>query len=245
MQDVKNTEDFKVRFQGDTAILVEFDGGMKPALIQRIHAIDAAINDQKLVGVIETVPTYCTITLHIDPLVADIAAIDAMVRNVASKAHALNFLGRVWEVPVAYGGDFGCDLEEVASLADLSPSACIEMHVAAEYTVAMVGYLPGFSYLSGLSPRLATPRLAEPRARIPASSISIGGQQMAIGSLEGPSGWHLIGRTPVRPFQPGRNPEFLFEPGDQIRFRPISETEWVDQNQRAASGALVAELLQT
>lgn len=145
---------------------------------------------------------------------------------------------------MVYGAGFVDDLEDVAAHAGMTVSDLIEAHAAPEYLVAMVGFLPGFSYLSGLDPRLSMPRRPEPRARIPASSISIGGQQTAIGSLEGPSGWHLIGRTPARPFHPGRSPEFLFDAGDRIRFRPISPAEWAELDKAAAHGAHVAEWVQ-
>jgi KipI family sensor histidine kinase inhibitor len=115
--------------------------------------------------------------------------------------------------------------------------------VAEEYTVAMVGFLPGFCYLSGLPQALATPRRADPRPRIPASSVSVGGAQAALGSIAGPSGWHLLGRSPVRPFLPGREPVFLFNPGDRLRFDPIAADDWESLDSAATAGAWIAERL--
>ena len=134
-------------------------------------------------------------------------------------------------------------LDAVAAHAGMRPADLIEAHAAPEYLVAMIGFLPGFAYLSGLDPRLAMPRRPEPRQRIPASSISIGGVQTAIGSLEGPSGWHLIGRSPARPYLEARDPRFLFGPGDRIRFRPVSEAEWEALDRAAAGGAPVVEVV--
>lgn len=230
-----------IRHLGDSALSVEFGNRIDAELVSRVHAFDAALNQLCLTGVVETVPTYRATTVFLDPLKADVGEIEAAVLRLASTEMDVRPSGRLWEVPVIYGQDFGIDLKDVAAHAGMSPSDLIEAHAGPEYSVAMVGFLPGFSYLLGLDPRLSTPRRSEPRARIPASSISIGGQQTAIGSLEGPSGWHVIGRTPARPFHPGRMPEFLFEPGDRIRFRPISAREWSELDRGAARGALVAE----
>ena len=232
----------RMRLLGDTAIIVEFDE--RPDLIRYIHAFDIALNKLDLPGVIETVPTYRATTIYIDPLVTDLATIRTAVLDVAAINTSEVPTGRIWEVPVSYGGNFGSDLEYVASQAGMTCKDCISIHASAEYLVAMIGFLPGFSYLSGLDPRLVTPRRHEPRQKIPTSSISIGGEQTAIGSLEGPSGWHVIGRTPVRPFQPGRKPEFLFAQGDRIRIRPISALEWGTLDREAERGEQVAECLE-
>ncbi len=230
-----------IRCLGDTALSVEFGDRIDAGLVSRVHAFDAALNELCLAGVIETVPTYRATTVILDPLRADVREIEAAVLRLASTNMDARPAGQLWEVPVTYGQDFGIDLEDVAAHAGMTPNDLIEAHADPEYLVAMVGFLPGFSYLSGLDPRLSMPRRSEPRARIPASSISIGGQQTAICSLEGPSGWHVIGRTPVRPFHPGRIPAFLFDPGDRIRFRQVSVREWSELDRDAARGALVAE----
>ena len=225
---------------GDTALSVEFGDRIDPALTARIHAIDRALSALALPGLLETVPTYRAITLHLDPLDADRTAITAAVERLAAEPAPTSETSAHWEVPVVYGGPFGPDLAEVAAHVGLTPEAVIEAHAAAAYQVAMIGFLPGFCYLSGLPAHLATPRRADPRARIPASSVSIGGAQTALGSLEGPSGWHVIGRTPVRPYQRGRQPEFLFAPGDRIRLCPVPMHDWDALDQRAANGAPVA-----
>ncbi|MDE0524632.1 MAG: 5-oxoprolinase subunit PxpB [Boseongicola sp.] len=242
MQEDCEVNDPVIRYLGDSALSVEFGNRIDAELVSRVHAFDAALNQLCLAGVVETVPTYRATTVIFDPLTADVREIEAAVLRLAStESDAGRPVGQLWEVPVTYGQDFGIDLDDVAAHAGMTPSDLVEAHADPEYLVAMVGFLPGFSYLSGLDPRLSTPRRSEPRARIPASSISIGGQQTAIGSLEGPSGWHVIGRTPARPFHPGRMPEFLFEPGDRIRFRPVSAREWSELDRGATRGALVAE----
>ena len=228
---------------GDTGLSVELGAGTDPDLIRRVHAFDAAFAALGLPGVVETVPTYRAVLIHLDPLRADVDAIARAAERLAAAPAEGTAAGRLLSVPVAYGGRFGCDLDAVAGHAGMRPADLIEAHAAAEYLVAMIGFLPGFCYLAGLDPRLAMPRRPEPRPRIPASSISIGGVQTAIGSVEGPSGWHLIGRSPARPYVETRAPRFLFGPGDRIRFRPVSEPEWEALDKAAAAGAPVIEVL--
>lgn len=225
---------------GDGAVTVDFGDRLSEALNRRVLALDRAVTDSALPGVIETVPTYRALTVHLDPMATDPETLGETLLDLAARALPATHTGRIWQVPVHYGGSDAADLEHIAARTGLTPAACIEAHSAAEYRVAMIGFLPGFCYLTGLPPFLAAPRRKSPRAEIPASSISIGGAQTAIGSVPGPSGWHLIGRTPVRPFQPGRTPTFLFEPGDVIRFHPVSEAEAEALQRAAQAGAPVA-----
>jgi KipI family sensor histidine kinase inhibitor len=115
--------------------------------------------------------------------------------------------------------------------------------VAADYFVAMVGFTPGFAYLSGLDPSLATSRRKDPRPLTPPGSIHIGGAQAAIQCLAGPSGWHLLGRTPVRTFHPRRDPVFLIAPGDAVTFYAISASAFAALDREAERGEVVAELV--
>ena len=229
-----------IRHCGDTALSVDFGDRINLVITRRVMALDAALADLALPGVIEMTPTYRALTVHVDPLTVDHARLQEEILALCSQPLTDATTGSLWRVPVIYGGAFGTDLALVAANAGLSQEDVITKHVAPLYTVAMVGFLPGFSYLSGLDPKLATPRRVEPRLRIPASSVSIGGGQTAISSVEGPSGWHVIGRTPVRPFHPDREPAFLFAPGDRIRFEPVAAAEWESLDLRATQGNIVA-----
>lgn len=229
---------------GDTAISVDFGDRLDPALTARVIALDAALRSRDLPGVVETVPSYRALTVHVDPLVVDSEGLAQTLLDLASgpagPTPRPTQTGQAWRVPVVFGDAFGVDLGHVAEQAGLSSRDCIDAFAAVDYTVAMVGFLPGFSYLSGLPARLATPRRAEPRARIPASSVSIGGAQAALGSIEGPSGWHLIGQSPVRPYMAGRDPVFLFAPGDRLRFEPVAASDWAALARAADAGEPVA-----
>jgi KipI family sensor histidine kinase inhibitor len=226
---------------GDTALSVDFGNVIDRDVNARVHALDTALTAVPFPGVIETVPTYRAVMVHFDPTVTNVDALSAHLLAVAAKTKTTVLTQRCWRVPVAYGGDHGVDLNDMAASSGLSVADFVEAHSVSTYVVMMIGFMPGFSYLGGLDPRLARHRRDVPRAKVPASSISIGGAQTAIGSVECPSGWHLIGRTPALPFAPAREPVFLFEAGDEIRFHPISEAEWCSLTSRAADGELVAE----
>jgi KipI family sensor histidine kinase inhibitor len=142
-----------------------------------------------------------------------------------------------------YGGDFGIDLEDVAARHGISSAELISKHSSPTYRVYMIGFLPGFSYLGGLDPAIATPRRESPRTDTPAGTISIGGVQALVASIAAPSGWHLLGRTPVRTFMPGRDPTFLLGPGDRVRFEAIPASRWDALDRAAASGDPVAEVI--
>jgi KipI family sensor histidine kinase inhibitor len=228
---------------GDSAISVDFGDRVDPELNARVIALDAALAAEPLPGIVETVPTYRALMVHVDPVTADLPRLMAHLSRLAARPAAARRAPRRWRVPVVYGGAFGLDLDALAERHAMSAAEVVERHAAAVYTVYMIGFLPGFAYLGGLDPRLATPRREVPRPVIPASSVSIGGAQSAVGSVPGPSGWHLIGRTPARPFLPGRKPLFLFEAGDEISFAPMPADEWERLDAAAARGAPVIEAL--
>lgn len=228
---------------GDTALAVEFGEAIDPALNARVLALDASLAADPLPGLVETVPTYRSLLVHYDPLATghDALAQALLARTATLEADAPR--GRLWRVPVVYGGAFGIDLEDVAARHGMTPAAVIEMHSAPVYQVYMIGFLPGYAYLGGLDPAIATPRRDSPRLNTPAGTISIGGIQALIASIEAPSGWHLLGRTPMRNFDPAREPQFLLAPGDRIAFQPIAAARWEALDRAAAAGEPVAEVI--
>lgn len=225
---------------GDAAVLVEFGDAIDAGLNEKVITLERAVDRERIPGVVECVPTYRSLLVHLDPLEADHSTLVPALRRLASEVGTGRRSRRHWQVPVVYGGGHGEDLDVLAAAHGLTPTEVIEMHSRSVYRVHMVGFMPGFTYLGGLDRRLATPRRPVPRRRIPGGSISIGGYQSAIGSIPSPSGWHLIGRTPVICFHPERDPAFLFEPGDEIMFDPIAEGDWERLAERAAGGGAVA-----
>jgi KipI family sensor histidine kinase inhibitor len=227
---------------GDGAVSVEFGEAVDPALSEKVLALDAALSAAPFPGVIEAVPTYRSLLVQFDPAATDIAGLEGHLLALCRDPPAASAPTRRWRVPVVYGGDFGIDLAELAAGHGLAPEEAAALHAAAVYRVYMIGFLPGFAYLGGLDPRLHTPRRKDPRPVIPAQSVAIGGAQSAIGSMEGPSGWSLIGRTPVRGFQRGRDPLVLFAAGDEVVFEPVPAGAWDALDRAAEAGEPVAVL---
>jgi 5-oxoprolinase (ATP-hydrolysing) subunit B len=228
---------------GECAFAIEYGTTVDPALNARVLALDASLNAAKLPGIVETVPTYRSLLVHVDPLVADPAQLAADALTLARTVAPLKGSSRRWRIPVVYGGAFGIDLEDIAARHGLTPSQLIEKHSAPVYRAYMVGFMPGFTYLGGLDQSIATPRRENPRAKTPAGTISIGGIQAAVASVEAPSGWHLLGRTPVRTFLANRDPVFLLAPGDEVTFQPVPAERWDELDRRAAAGDPVAEIV--
>lgn len=226
---------------GDCAFTVEFGDEISPRLNSLALDLDVAIRGASLPGVTETIPTYRSVLVQFDPLVTIPGEIEAQVRKLLALMETADRKPRRWKVPVVYGGEYGIDLEDLSARHGITESELIARHSGVVYTVAMLGFLPGFCYLAGLDPRIATPRRTDPRAVTPAGTIAIGGIQANIASLEAPSGWHLIGRTPMRPFMPGRERVFLIDAGDEVVFEPIPAERWSDLDKAAAAGEWVAQ----
>lgn len=226
---------------GDTAAVAEFGDVIDPVLNGRVLSLDAALAGSA--GIVETVPTYRSLMIHYDPSVMGFADLEAKVRRITADMPDSPGEGRTWRIPVAYGGEFGVDLGPTAALHGISPDELVRRHCAPTYQVYMIGFLPGFAYLGGLDRTIATPRRTNPRLKTPPGTISIGGIQALVGSIEAPSGWHLLGRTPVRTYMPSREPTFLLSPGDHVVFAPIDLARFGELDRAAKAGEIVAELV--
>jgi len=222
---------------------VEFSRNIDDAANQRVLALDRALSDAPIPGVTETVPTYRSLLVHYDPCRIDFAALGEKLVTLAQRPLSAGAKARRWQVPVTYGGENGIDLEEVAKTLNTTPDDIVARHVAGRYRVAMIGFTPGWSYLSGLHKFLHMPRRHNPRLLTPAGTVSVGGVQTGIQCLAGPSGWHLLGRTPVRTYQQHRDPIFLLEPGDDVTFFAIDAKTFAEQDRAAEAGEIVAELI--
>ncbi len=207
---------------GETAFTVEFGDAVDAALNRQVHALDAALHARPAPGLVETVPTYRSLLVMYDPQVSRADTMRAILTEMlATLATADAPEGRLVEIPVHYGGEWGPDLADVAAHCGMSETAVIELHVQPVYTVAMLGFAPGFAYLLGLPETLATPRLATPRLRVPAGSVGIAGAQTGVYALSTPGGWRIIGRTEVVLFDPACETPFVLQAGDRVRFVPL------------------------
>ena len=228
---------------GDAAITVEFSRTIDDEANRRVLALDRALADTPIDGVTETVPTYRSLLVHYDPVRIGFDELCELLIALARLPVPLTTRTRRWRVPVAYGGEHGIDLEDVAKTLNTTPDDIVARHVAGDYRVAMIGFTPGWSYLSGLYDSLQMPRRQNPRLLTPAGTISIGGLQAGIQCLAGPSGWHLLGQTAMRTYQLHRDPIFLLEPGDAITFYAVDSKEFAEQDRAAARGEFVADLV--
>ena len=207
----------RVKEAGDSALLLELDNRIDPAVNARAIAIAAAVNGAGLAGVRDVVPTFRSVAVYFDPLVADVARLRALLQQAESLPPAA-VSRRTIEVPVSYGGDAGPDLEDVAAYAGVSPEQVIARHTSVEYRVYMLGFLPGFAYMGLVPPEIAMPRRPTPRLRVAAGSVGIAGPQTAVYPRASPGGWQIIGRTSMPVFDAARTPAALFAPGDTVRF---------------------------
>jgi KipI family sensor histidine kinase inhibitor len=212
-----------VRFlsAGDRALVVEFGDRVDRALSDDVLRLDASLRSSELPGVVETVPTFRSLMVHYDPMTTSHSDLERAISSLLDRRSGPRGAATLWRVPVCYDGEFAPDLAEVARLAGVASSEVVALHSAQRYHVYMLGFLPGFPYMGDLPGQLALPRRADPRLRVPAGSVSIATTLTAIYPYESPGGWHLIGTTPVRLFDPARPRPALLQPGDIVKFEPI------------------------
>jgi inhibitor of KinA len=212
---------------GESALIVEFEERIDPAVNATTIGCANAIQAAAIPGVRDVVPTYRSVAIYFDPLRTDT---DALLERITHEAETAGpeavAAGEPLRIPVCYGGDLGPDLPQLAAFAKLSEDEVVQLHSSATYRVFMLGFVPGFAYLGMVDQRIAMPRRATPRVRVPSGSVGIAGVQTGIYPAETPGGWQLIGRTPVRPFDPARTDPFLMKAGDAVQFYQIDRAEF-------------------
>jgi len=228
----------RILAQGEGGIVVELGDAIDDAVNARVHALAAAVRDRLGGDGLEVVPSYRSLLILHDPVRTPRAGLVRRVRALAAGLGETPMAGprRVVRLPVCYGGPHGPDLDEVAALTGRSAEAVVALHAAPVYRVHLLGFTPGFPYLGGLDAALAVPRLEVPRSRIPAGSVAIGGGQTGVYPIESPGGWRLVGRTPLRLFDPLRPHPFLLAAGDGLRFVPIPPESFEAEARRFEAG---------
>lgn len=216
-----------VSLLGEFAVTLQIAHDVNHEVFEQISRWAAAIDAAPPVGLREIVPAMVSLTAYFDPEKTTPTQIaSAVLRLRPTEIRVAATQNPVIEIPVCYGGTHGVDLNDVSRHSGLSPDEVIRIHSSGEYRVHMVGFMPGFPYLGGMSERIATPRRETPRTSIPPGSVGIGGRQTGIYPLETPGGWQLIGRTPCKLFDPQRVPPTLLVAGDRVCFRPIAVEEF-------------------
>ena len=221
------TQQFRLLPLGDAALTVELGNEINPTLNARVISFAETVRAQTWEGVLDVVPTYCSVTIHVDPHCLDLNTLtDRLLNLPSSLSLEATSSGTHHTIPVWYGDDGGPDLEDVATYTKMSVADVIRLHSSVLYRVYMLGFSPGFPYLGAVPQALAIPRLATPRTRVPAGSVGIADRQTGIYPTATPGGWRLIGRTPIELYRPNRTTPFLISPGDMVRFRPITGQEF-------------------
>jgi inhibitor of KinA len=212
---------------GDQALLIEFGEEIKPAINRRVQAFTKRASQQRISGIGELVPSYCTALVYYDPLLLSFAQAASWAGEFLSGGSVeVESAPTIKKVPVLYGGPYGSDLDFVAEHNGISVEEVIRFHTSQTYLVYVVGFSPGFTAMGTVPEKIQAPRLSTPRTRVPAGSVGIGGVQTGIYPVESPGGWRLIGRTPLRLFDLNWTPPSHFQAGDYARFYSISEEEF-------------------
>ena len=225
---------FRIVPAGESALFVEFEERIDPVVNAQAIACAETIQAARLAGVRDVVPTYRSVAVYFDPLRTDHGVLTACLERAAEQPLRPASAARVpVRIPVCYGGDLGPDLASVASFARMPESDVVRLHAAATYRVFMLGFVPGFAYLGIVDARIAAPRHTTPRVRVPSGSVGIAGMQTGVYSADTPGGWQLIGRTPIKPFDPSRDDPFLMKAGDAVQFYGIGRAEYEHTRSRA------------
>ena len=212
---------------GDRALSVELGDEITRDINARILALEYLLQQKRVPGVGETVPSYRALLVYYDPIVVGYDELTATMRGLLTEARPEVLPPvRTLELPCCYGGELGFELEAAAAKLGLLPEEMARLHAEADYYVYFVGFTPGLPYMTGMPERLTIPRLTNPRVKTPPGSVSIGGVQCCIYSVESPGGFWVLGRTPVRLYDPTAADPILLRAGDHVRFCPVDRAEY-------------------
>lgn len=193
----------------------------------RVRALEFLIQQKGLTGVVETVPSFRSLLVYYDPALVGYEALCAALGALAEQTTSATLPpARVVEIPCCYEPDLGLDLEAAAQRLQMTTDELVAAHSAAEYLVYFVGFTPGLPYMAGVPERIQLPRLTTPRVKVPAGSVGLGGAQFCIYSVESPGGYWLLGRTPLRLYDPEAADPTLLRAGDRVRMRAIPRAEY-------------------
>ncbi|MFZ5966238.1 MAG: 5-oxoprolinase subunit PxpB [Bacillota bacterium] len=223
---------------GDKALLLEFGNTISEEINHKVRSMMIAIERKKINGIIEMTPTYRSLMIHYNPLMVQYQDLTHSLQTLEQELDSIEIpLPKVIEIPTLYGGEYGPDIENVANHNGVSVEDVIMIHASRKYLIYMLGFTPGFPYLGGMDERIATPRLKTPRTKISGGSVGIAGNQTGIYPIDSPGGWQLIGKTPVKLYDPNREAPILLSAGDYIRFVPIDGEEYAKIEKAVEDGS--------
>lgn len=219
----------KIRFlhSGDSGLILEISNDISEEVNRKIRALNYWFEKMNFNEIIEIIPTYTTVLIVYDPLKTTYDQLVEKLKDIEKHIDEIKLpTPEVIYIPTLYGGEHGLDLNHVAEHNGLTTQQVIDIHSSQNYLVYMIGFTPGFPYLGGMSEKIATPRLKIPREKTPERSVGIAGNQTGIYPIDSPGGWQIIGRTPLKLFDPERSPSVLLKAGQYIKFQPVSEKEY-------------------
>lgn len=215
------TKEPVVRPMGDSALLIDFGDRIDAGINAQVVALDRALSANPPRGMIETIPAYCSLMIEYDPLATTQAELAETARALAKIAGLDAATGREHVVPISFAEADAPDLARVAMQTGLDPEAAISAFLAARLRVYMYGFAPGYAYMGGVPPALQLPRKPVAERGHPVGSVIVAGPQCLITTLPMPTGWWVIGRTPLMVLDPLSERPFRFDPGDTIRFERL------------------------
>ena len=220
-------EAMRILTVGDCAVSVEFGQEISLEINHKVMALKMVLEREPIRGIVELIPTYCSLLIQYDPMDLRYGQLRDRLEALVTQLDEVEMPPKqVVEIPVAYGGEYGPDLGEVARTHNISEEEVIKLHSEPEYPIYMLGFVAGFPYLGGMNKAIATPRKKSPRLKIEAGSVGIAGEQTGIYSVESPGGWQIIGRTPLKLYDVNRNDPVLLKAGQYIKFKPITKEEF-------------------
>jgi inhibitor of KinA len=212
---------------GDRGLLLEFGDEISPEINERVRQMALAIQKEGGEGIVETVPTYRSLLVLYNPLVLSFSELKKNLEGIEEGLGEISFpKPKSTRIPVVYGGPYGPDLEYVADYHKRTPEEVIRLHCSKPYLIYLIGFMPGFPYMGELVPELITPRLKTPRVLVPTGSVAIAQKQTGIYPMDSPGGWRILGKTPVKLFDPIKDPPAYLQMGDLVQFYPITEREF-------------------
>jgi len=219
----------RFQFSSDRSFLVTLGNEISERCHQDVLRLSRLSLDHPHRGILNIHPAYASVLVTFDPMIVSPTDLERYIRPLMENAGAVALPEpRTVEIPVCYGGEFGLDLEDVASHNKLSAEDVVDLHSSASYPVYFLGFSPGFPYLGGMPKQISMPRLTTPRTKVPAGSVAIGGEQTGIYPVSTPGGWRVIGRTPLNLFDRDRVPPTLLEMGDRVKFVPITQSMFAE-----------------
>jgi inhibitor of KinA len=223
---------------GDLAVSVEWAEEISIEVNTQVRALEFLIQQKAVPGVVETVPSFRALLVYYDPRLVDYDTLCVTLTELASLASTSVLPpARTVELPCCYDTELGLDLEAAARRLDMPVDEVVRLHAGSDLLVYFIGFTPGLPYMTGMPERIYLPRLATPRVKVPAGSVGIGGIQCCIYSVDSPGGYWILGRIPVRLYDPEAAEPILLKPGDHIRMRPIDRREFDDIASRVGRGA--------